>query len=87
MSREVKVRPKIDPIEYAEKIDHITRFLGKGDEVKLSVMFRGREITRPEVGEELLRRFAEDLKDHIKPGASTVRDGRSVHIVFAPKGG
>ncbi|MBB5397923.1 hypothetical protein [Mucilaginibacter sp. AK015] len=82
----MKTRVALDQVEYQEKLGHLIRFFEMGEAVKVTVMFRGREITHPERGEELLRSFAIDLKDLIEPGTATVRDGRSVHAVFTPKG-
>ncbi|QHS55735.1 hypothetical protein GWR56_09390 [Mucilaginibacter sp. 14171R-50] len=85
--REMKVRPGIDAVEYQEKLSHLIRFLERGDEIKVTVMFRGREVINPERGEELLRSFAADLKDRIKPGSSTVREGRVIYMVLTPNAG
>ena len=61
--KEIKLRPKIDDHDFDTKKGHVERFLKKGDKVKLTIMFRGRELVHPHLGERLLRRMAEDLAD------------------------
>ena len=62
--KEMKLRPKIDQHDYDTKKNHIERFLGQGDKVKITIMFRGREQSRPELGYKLLQRLAEDIGDN-----------------------
>ncbi|WP_285127268.1 translation initiation factor IF-3 [Propionibacterium freudenreichii] len=59
----MKLRPKIDGHDYETKKGHVVRFLRGGDKVKITIMFRGREQSRPELGFNLLRRLAEDVSD------------------------
>ena len=59
--KEIKLRPKIDPHDYGTKKGHVERFLKAGDKVKVTIMFRGREQSRPELGFRLLQRLAEDI--------------------------
>jgi translation initiation factor IF-3 len=59
--KEIKLRPKIDPHDYGTKKGHVERFLKGGDKVKVTIMFRGREQSRPELGFRLLQRLAEDV--------------------------
>ena len=59
--KEIKLRPKIDPHDYETKKGHVVRFLKAGDKVKVTIMFRGREQSRPELGFRLLQRLAEDV--------------------------
>src|SRR5688500_6308762 len=61
--REMKLRPKIATHDYETKKGHVRRFLDHGDKVKVTIMFRGRETTHPERGEQLLMRLAEDVAD------------------------
>ena len=60
--KEIKLRPKIDPHDYGTKKGHVERFLKGGDKVKVTIMFRGREQSRPELGFRLLQRLAEDVR-------------------------
>src|SRR3989440_9206709 len=59
--REIKFRPKIASADYATKKRHVERFLKHKDKVKITIMFRGREVTHPERGEAILNRLAEEL--------------------------
>src|SRR3712207_8518203 len=59
--KEMKLRPKIDSHDYETKKGHVVRFLRAGDKVKITIMFRGREQHRPELGFRLLQRLAEDV--------------------------
>ena len=61
--KEMKLRPKIDAHDYATKKGHVVRFLKAGDKVKITIMFRGREQHRPELGFRLLQRLAEDVTE------------------------
>ncbi len=60
--KEMKLRPKIDSHDYATKKGHVERFLAAGDKVKITIMFRGREQSRPELGYRLLQQLATDLE-------------------------
>src|SRR3954471_15251294 len=82
--KEMKLRPKIDPHDYDTKKGHVVRFLKAGDKVKVTIMFRGREKSRPELGFKLLQRLAEDVIDlgHIETPAR--QDGRNMTMVMAP---
>jgi translation initiation factor IF-3 len=82
--REIKLRPKIATADYETKKGHVRRFLGNQDKVKITIMFRGRETTHPERGEQLLMRLAEDVADL---GAIEQRpnlDGRNMTMVLGP---
>src|SRR3712207_8352988 len=61
--KEMKLRPKIDPHDYETKKGHVVRFLKAGDKVKVTIMFRGREQSRPELGFRLLQRLADDVEE------------------------
>ena len=61
--KEIKLRPKIDPHDYGTKKGHVERFLRQGDKVKVTIMFRGREQSRPELGYRLLQRLAGDVEE------------------------
>src|SRR5215467_4065521 len=61
--KEIKLRPKIDPHDYGTKRGHVERFLKAGDKVKVTIMFRGREQSRPELGFKLLQRLAGDIEE------------------------
>ncbi len=82
--KEMKLRPKIDPHDYETKKGHVVRFLRAGDKVKLTIMFRGREQSRPELGFRLLQRLAEDVQELGYVESSPKQDGRNMIMVMAP---
>ena len=82
--KEMKLRPKIDPHDYGTKKGHVVRFLKQGDKVKVTIMFRGREQSRPELGYNLLRKLAEDVQDLGFVEAAPKQDGRNMTMVLAP---
>jgi translation initiation factor IF-3 len=82
--KEIKLRPKIDPHDYGTKKGHVVRFLKAGDKVKVTIMFRGREQSRPELGLRLLDRLAGDVSDLGFVEASPKQDGRNMIMVLAP---
>ncbi len=83
--KEIKLRPKIDDHDFATKKGHVERFLKKGDKVKLTIMFRGRELVHPHLGERLLRRMAEDLTEIGDVESEPNLDGRNMVMMLAPK--
>lgn len=82
--KEMKMRPKIDPHDYATKKGHIVRFLNQGHKVKLTIMFRGREMAHTELGERILRRLTADLQELANVETPSKLDGRNMTMVFAP---
>jgi translation initiation factor IF-3 len=82
--KEMKLRPKIDPHDYETKKGHVVRFLRAGDKVKITIMFRGREQSRPELGFRLLQRLAEDVSELGFVESSPRQDGRNMIMVLGP---
>ncbi|SEM34376.1 translation initiation factor IF-3 [Streptacidiphilus jiangxiensis] len=82
--KEMKLRPKIDPHDYETKKGHVVRFLKQGDKVKITIMFRGREQSRPELGFRLLQRLAEDVQELGFVESSPKQDGRNMIMVLGP---
>ncbi|ANY08779.1 translation initiation factor IF-3 [Pseudonocardia sp. HH130630-07] len=82
--KEQKLRPKIDKHDYETKRGHVRRFLEGGNKVKVTIMFRGREQSRPELGYRLLQRLAEDIGDIAVVEAAPKQDGRNMTMVLAP---
>jgi len=82
--KEMKLRPKIDQHDYGTKKGHIERFLKAGDKVKVTIMFRGREQSRPELGFRLLQKLAEDVAELGIVESSPKQDGRNMVMVIAP---
>ena len=82
--KEMKLRPKIDQHDYETKKGHIERFLSQGDKVKITIMFRGREQSRPELGYKLLQKLASDIGESAVIESSPLQDGRNMTMVLAP---
>jgi translation initiation factor IF-3 len=82
--KEMRLRLKIDPHDYETKKGHVERFLRSGDKVKITVMFRGREQSRPEMGYRLLQRLAADVADLGVVESNPKQDGRNMVMVIAP---
>ncbi len=82
--KEMKLRPKIDAHDYETKKGHVVRFLSAGDKVKITIMFRGREQHRPELGFRLLQRLAEDVDELGFVESSPKQDGRNMVMVLGP---
>jgi translation initiation factor IF-3 len=82
--KEMKLRPKIDAHDYETKKGHVVRFLRAGDKVKITIMFRGREQHRPELGFRLLQKLAEDVTELGFVESSPKQDGRNMIMVLGP---
>ena len=82
--KEMKLRPKIDQHDYETKKGHVVRFLKAGDKVKITIMFRGREQSRPELGFRLLQKLAEDVSEIGFVESSPKQDGRNMVMVLGP---
>jgi translation initiation factor IF-3 len=82
--REIKLRPKIAQNDYETKKGHVERFLRHGDKVKVTIMFRGRETSHPERGEQLLLRLAEDVDELGSIEQRPNLDGRNMTMMLAP---
>jgi translation initiation factor IF-3 len=82
--KEMKLRLKIDTHDYDTKKGHVIRFLKAGDKVKITIMFRGREQSRPEMGFRLLKRLEEDIVDFGFVESHAKQDGRNMIMVIAP---
>jgi len=82
--KEMKFRPKIDEHDYQTKMSHVRRFLLEGSKVKLTIMFRGREMAHPEFGRELLNRVAVDLEEIAVVEQSPLQDGRNMTMLMNP---
>jgi translation initiation factor IF-3 len=82
--KEMKLRPKIDQHDYETKKGHVVRFLKAGDKVKITIMFRGREQHRPELGYRLLQKLAEDVTELGFVESAPKQDGRNMIMVLGP---
>lgn len=84
--KEIKLRPNIDQHDYDVKMRAVTKFLGTGDKVKLTMRFRGREMAHQELGMALLRRVEEEMAEVSKVEQNPKLEGRQMTMVIAPLG-
>ena len=82
--KEVRMRPKIESHDYETKRNHIEKFLRGGDKVKITMQFRGREQTRPELGYKLLQRLAQDISEFGFVEFAPKQEGRNMTMVLGP---
>jgi translation initiation factor IF-3 len=82
--KEMKFRPKISDHDFGIKRGHVERFLEEGDKVKVTIMFRGREMAHTELGAKLLDRLAKDLSDTSLVETAPKQDGRNMTMVLGP---
>jgi len=83
--KEVKFRPKIDQHDFEFKKNHCVRFLKEENKVKATVMFRGREVTHAEIGEQILQRLFEELNDLASVERAPKLEGRTMTMILCPK--
>ena len=81
--KEVRLKPKIGIGDFDTKVRRAIEFLEEGDRVKVAVQFRGRELTHPQIGRDLLDKFAEQIKDHGIVERAPMLEGKSMHISVA----
>ncbi len=88
--KEIRLSPKIGQGDFETKIHRAVEFLEEGDRIKVTVRFRGRELTHPELGRSMLARFTEQIKDHGVVERAPLLEGKSMHVTVAsvhkPKG-
>ena len=83
--KEVKFRPKTDEHDYQFKLKHIQKFLGDSNKIKVSLMFRGREIAHQHIGQQLMERVIKDVAELGQPESQPRLEGRSIIMILAPK--
>jgi len=83
--KEVKYRPGIDDHDFDTKTRHARRFIEEGNKVKVTLMFRGRQIAHPELGREVVDRVAEELTDIAKIESEPKFEGKSMTMILTPK--
>lgn len=83
--KEVKMRPGIEPHDLEFKTRHARRFIEEGNKVKVTMMFRGRQMAHPELGREVLIKFAETIEDIGKVEVMPSMEGRTMTMIIAPK--
>jgi translation initiation factor IF-3 len=84
--KEMRLRPKIEEHDYQFKLKHIRGFLEEGNKVKVFVEFRGREMAHQEIGQKIIQRLEEDLKDLGIIEQKAKMEGRNLSLTFMPKG-
>ncbi len=82
--KEIRLQPKIDKHDYNFKLNHIIEFLKKGNKVKITIRFRGRQLAHMYIGEEVLQQFAEDIKDYGVVESKPNIEGRTMCMIIAP---
>ncbi len=83
--KEVKMRPTIDTHDYEVKMRNLRKFLSKGDKVKVTIRFRGRELAHTELGRELMQRVLSDAGDDVKVELMPKMEGRQMVMILAPE--
>ena len=83
--KEIKMRPNIDKHDYDVKMRSVTKFIGEGDKVKVTMRFRGREMAHQELGMQVLARVREEVDEIAKVEASPKLEGRQMMMVLAPR--
>ncbi len=83
--KEIKIRPTIEENDYQVKLKHMQRFFEEGDKVKVTMRFRGREMSHQEIGMELLQRMRQDLENIAKVEAEPKFEGKQIVMLLSPK--
>ncbi len=83
--KEIKMRPNIDKHDFEHKIKHAVSFFEKGDKVKFTLMFRGREMVHPELGFEVFKKIKEQLGDTVFVEKDAAQEGRNITMIVGPK--
>ena len=83
--KEVKLRPNIEQHDFDVKLKNALRFVEEGNKVKVTIMFRGRELSHPELGREVLQRVAAELKDLVSIERDAKLEGKNMIMILAPK--
>jgi translation initiation factor IF-3 len=83
--KEIKMRPNIDDHDYDTKMRNVIKFIGEGDKVKITLRFRGRELSHQQLGMNLLRKVQDDVAEVAKVEAFPRMEGRQMLMVLAPK--
>ncbi|KAF1680129.1 translation initiation factor IF-3 [Veillonella sp. R32] len=84
--KEVKLRPHIEDHDFYVKMKNATKFLAEGNKVKVTIMFRGRELSHPELGQNVLTRFAKELEEQAVVEKAAKLEGRNMTMILAKKG-
>jgi translation initiation factor IF-3 len=85
LMKEIKMRPRTEEHDFQYKLKHALEFIEEGNKVKVTIMFRGRELSHQELGHKLMGRFVEGTQDFAQVEASARMEGRMLTAVLAPK--
>ena len=83
--KEVKLRPNIEQHDFSVKLKNALRFIEDGDKVKVTIMFRGRELSHPELGREILLKMAAEMKELVTVERDPKLEGKNMIMILAPK--
>ncbi len=83
--KEIRLKPKIEEHDYQFKLQHLQRFLKRKDKVKVTLIYRGREMTHPEFGQRIIDRVIQDLSPIAEIEKGPFKEGRSIIVFFMPK--
>lgn len=83
--KEIKIKPSIEEHDYQVKLHHLQRFLSRGDKAKLTMTFRGRQMSHIDLGKKIVDRMISDLLDIGEVEKGPTRDGRNIMVFFAPR--
>ena len=83
--KEIKLKPNIEEHDYQVKLQHLKKFLERGDKSKVTLMFRGREMAHMDLGQRVLERIVRDLADVGQVEKNPILEGRFLSMVMAPK--
>ena len=82
--KEIRLQPKIEKHDYDFKLNHIKNFLSNGDKVKITIRFKGRQLAHMHLGEEVLKQYANDLKDLCVIEKAPNVEGKTMSMIVAP---
>lgn len=82
--KEVKLSPKITEHDMHIKRDHVNKFLAEGDKVKVTMVFRGRQNARPEIGQQMMRKLVEEMRPTVMVDRELKTEGNTYNVIFAP---
>ena len=84
--KEIRLQPKIDKHDYQFKLNHVIEFLQKGNKVKITIRFRGRQLAHTYLGKDVLKQFEDDLLEHAVVESRPNLEGKTMNMIVAPKG-
>jgi translation initiation factor IF-3 len=83
--KEIRLKPKIEEHDYQFKLNHLKRFLAHKDKVKVTLIYRGREMSHPEFGQRIIDRIIQDLSGVAEIEKGPIKEGKSIIVFFTPK--